>query len=74
MALLTSISVSAANTYFASHTPGPHRCRQAVVHSFRVGFAWGAGFLVVAGIAVLALVSGAKPAQVPTSDAAPIHL
>ena len=68
VALLTSISVSAATAYATSHAPTPLLAAQAAVHSFQVGFAWAAAFLVVAGLAVLALVKsgrGAVPAEHP---------
>jgi EmrB/QacA subfamily drug resistance transporter len=62
VALLTSISVSAATAYATSHAPTALLGAQAAVHSFRVGFAWAAVFLVVAGVAVLALVKGGRRA------------
>jgi EmrB/QacA subfamily drug resistance transporter len=56
VALLTSLSVSAAARYATSHAPTPRLPMQAAVHSFHVGFAAGAVFLLIAGVAVLALV------------------
>jgi hypothetical protein len=70
-ALLSTISVSALTGYLTSHAPGPLTQVEAMVHSYRVGFAWGAAFLVVAGIAILALVRGAK---IAASEGAPVHI
>ena len=72
VALLTSLSVSAASAYAASHAPGPLLPAQAAVHSFQVGFAWAAAFLVVAGVAVLALVRDRWGASVPAPTADPV--
>jgi EmrB/QacA subfamily drug resistance transporter len=70
VALLTSISVSAATTFATTHTPSPTLAAEAAVHSYLVGFRWAAAFLVVAGVAVLALI---KRGSVPSSSA-PVHL
>jgi EmrB/QacA subfamily drug resistance transporter len=70
VALLTSISVSAATTYATTHAPTATLLNEAAVHSYRVGFAWGAAFLAVAGVAVLALVKGGKGAP---ADAGTVH-
>jgi hypothetical protein len=71
VALLTSISVSAAAAYATSHTPSALLQAESMVHSFRVGFAWGAVFLAVGGIAVLALVKGGRQ---DASTPAPVHI
>jgi EmrB/QacA subfamily drug resistance transporter len=60
VALLTSLSVSAASSYAASHAPSALLPMQAAVHSFRVGFLAGAMFLVISGIAVLVFVRDRK--------------
>jgi len=70
VALLTSISVSAATTFATTHTPSPTLAAEAAVHSYLVGFRWAAAFLVVAGVAVLALI---KRGSTPSSSA-PVHL
>jgi hypothetical protein len=70
VALLTSISVSAATTFATSHAPSPTLLAEAAVHSYLVGFRWAAAFLVVAGVAVLALI---KRDSV-SSSSAPVHL
>jgi len=70
VALLTSISVSAATTFATTHTPSPNLMAEAAVHSYLVGFRWAAAFLVVAGVAVLALI---KRGSAPSSSA-PVHL
>lgn len=71
-ALLSTISVSAFTGYLASHAEGPTRAAEAMVHSYRVGFAWAAGFLIVAAIVVFALVEGGR--QAAPRDASSIHL
>jgi EmrB/QacA subfamily drug resistance transporter len=71
VALLTSVSVSAATGYLQEHGVDPLTQANAAVHSFKIGFAWAAAFMVVAGIAVLAMVRGGK--IVPAKDA-PIHI
>jgi hypothetical protein len=63
VALLTSISVSAATSYATSHAPSATLLEEAAVHSFRVGFAWGGLFMVIAGVTVLALVRGVRPTE-----------
>ena len=81
MALLTSLSVSAATAYAHSHAPNPALPpsaamqllqAQAAVHSFRVGFAWGAVFLVIAGLAVLVFVRDHLESRAPSG--APVHV
>jgi EmrB/QacA subfamily drug resistance transporter len=57
-ALLSTISVSAFTGYMSSHAPGPLAALEGMVHSYRVGFAVAAAFLVVAGAFILALVRG----------------
>jgi len=59
-ALLSTIAVSAFTNYQTSHSPGPLTALEGMVHSYRVGFAWGAAFLGVAGFVILALVRGGK--------------
>ena len=71
VALLTSISVSAAAGFATSHAPTPTLLAEAAVHSYLVGFRWAAAFLVVAGVAVLALVKGSS---VQDNAATPVHL
>jgi EmrB/QacA subfamily drug resistance transporter len=80
-ALLSTISVSALTGYLTSHAPGPLTQVEAMVHSYRVGFAWGAVFLAVAGIAILALVRGGKVAggkvaggKVAAPEGVPVHI
>jgi EmrB/QacA subfamily drug resistance transporter len=69
-ALLGTLSVSAFTSYLTSHAPGPLTQLEAMVHSYRVGFAWGAAFLVAGGIIILALVRGGKLAP---AEGAPVH-
>jgi EmrB/QacA subfamily drug resistance transporter len=59
-AALSAVALSAATSYATSHAPTPTLQVEAMVHSYQVGFAWGAVFLVVAGIVVLALVRAGK--------------
>lgn len=71
-ALLSTIAVSALTSYLGSHDPSsPVTQLAAAVHSYRVGFAWGAAFMVVAGIAILALVKGGS---IETDSDAPVHI
>ncbi len=72
VALLTSLSVSAFTAYLTSHASTPAQQVEATVHSFRVGFAWGAVFLVIAGIAVLALVRDRQAGR--TTEGTTVHL
>jgi EmrB/QacA subfamily drug resistance transporter len=72
VALLTSLSVSAAARYAASHAPTPLLPMQAAVHSFHVGFAAGAVFLLIAGVAVLALVRDREEDKVAHRSTVPI--
>jgi hypothetical protein len=69
VALLTSISVSAANDFFASHAPSATILNDGMVHSFRIGFGWASAFMIVAGVAVLAMVKGGKTATPPPGSA-----
>jgi EmrB/QacA subfamily drug resistance transporter len=61
-ALLSTLSVSALHAYLTSHSHAmtPLTPVEAMVQSYRVGFAWGAVFLAIAGVVVLALVRGGK--------------
>ena len=70
-AALSAIALSAATSYATSHAPTPTLQVEAMVHSFQVGFASGAAFLVVAGVVVLALVRGGKLAP---AEGAPVHI
>ncbi len=70
-AALSAIALSAATSYATSHAPTPTLQAEAMVHSFQVGFASGAAFLVVAGVVVLALVRGGKLAP---AEGAPVHI
>jgi hypothetical protein len=71
VALMTSIAVSAATSYVETHGGDPLAVAQGTVHSFQVGFAWAAAFLVVAGITVLAFVRGNAAAP---AENAPLHI
>jgi len=70
-AALSSIALQAANSYLAEHWENMPATivEDTMVHSFRVGFAWAAAFLGVAGIVVLALVRAGK---IDTKNA-PVH-
>jgi EmrB/QacA subfamily drug resistance transporter len=71
-ALLSTIAVSAVTSYLGSHDPSSALTQlEAAVHSYRVGFAWGAAFLALAGIVILALVKGGKMAP---AENAPVHI
>jgi EmrB/QacA subfamily drug resistance transporter len=70
-AALSAIALSAGTAYASSHTPTPMLQVESLVHGFQVGFAWGAAFLVVAGIVVLALVKGGKLAP---ADNVAVHI
>jgi EmrB/QacA subfamily drug resistance transporter len=70
-ALLSTISVSAVTAYMSNHVPSPLTQMQGLVHGYRVGFAWGAVFLVAAGVCVLGLIRGGKAAA--PSESTPVH-
>src|SRR4029450_8264562 len=70
-AALSAIALSAGTAYATSHAPTPLLQVESLVHGFQVGFVWGAGFLVVASVVVLALVRGGKLAP---SEKVAVHI
>ncbi|WP_069164182.1 MFS transporter [Nocardia altamirensis] len=64
-ALLTTIAVQAMKEYATSHPPEPTLPAKAAIHSYTVGFYWGAGFCVAAAI-VVALTIRVKPKDLVT--------
>ncbi len=72
VAALSALALQAGNAYAASHLPASPELIMAFVsevkvHSYRVGFAWGAAFLAVAGVVVLILVRTGKLPKSPTT-------
>ena len=70
-ALLSTIAVAAVTDYVSSNAAGPLTQLEAMVHSYQVGLVWAAGFLMVAGLVVLALVRGGR--QTPVTEGASVH-
>ncbi|MEV4129922.1 hypothetical protein [Nocardia sp. NPDC049707] len=51
-ALLTTIAVQVSERYVLSHPPAADLLARAAIHSFDIGFYWGAGFFVISAIVV----------------------
>ncbi|MFC4021545.1 DHA2 family efflux MFS transporter permease subunit [Micromonospora sp. GCM10011542] len=70
-ALLNTFYTSAVAAYLTSRVPDPATQVQALVHGYRVAFAWGAALILLAGLATLVLVKVRKE-DVPAGNA--VHM
>ncbi|WP_229403442.1 MFS transporter [Micromonospora okii] len=70
-ALLNTMYTSAVTGYLATRTPGPATQVRALVHGYTVAFAWGAGLILLAGLATLLLVR-VRREDIPAGGA--VHL
>lgn len=66
-ALLNTFYTSAVAAYLVGRAPNPVNQVEALVHGYRVAFAWGAALIVLAGLATLVLVKVRKE-DVPTGN------
>lgn len=66
-ALLNTMYTSAVAAYLVGRVPNPVNQIEALVHGYRVAFAWGAALIVLAGLATLVLVKVRKE-DVPTGN------
>ncbi|WP_405108518.1 DHA2 family efflux MFS transporter permease subunit [Micromonospora sp. NBC_01405] len=55
-ALLNTMYTSAVAGYLATRVPGPATQVNALVHGYTVAFAWGAGLILLSGLATLLLI------------------
>jgi EmrB/QacA subfamily drug resistance transporter len=65
VAALSAVAVQAGTAYFTDHLTSPELLtaeliNQAKVHSYQVAFFWAAGFFVIAGIVILAMVRAGR--------------
>ncbi|MFJ9367044.1 MFS transporter [Nocardia sp. NPDC101769] len=67
-ALLTTIAVQVSTRYARDHPPAPDLPARAAVHSYDIGFYWGAGFFVIAAIVVAMTIRVRRLEQVTESD------
>ncbi|MBQ0897130.1 hypothetical protein KBX37_29320 [Micromonospora sp. U56] len=70
-ALLNTFFTSAVTAYLASRVPDQATMAQAAVHGYSVAFAWGAGLILVAGLATMLLIKVRKEDLATTSA---VHL
>ncbi|MEK8105916.1 hypothetical protein NKG94_13570 [Micromonospora sp. M12] len=66
-ALLNTFYTSAVAAYLVGRAPTPVNQVEALVHGYRVAFAWGAALIVLAGLATLVLVKVRKE-DIPTGN------
>ncbi|NYH40657.1 EmrB/QacA subfamily drug resistance transporter [Micromonospora jinlongensis] len=66
-ALLNTMYTSAVAAYLVGRVPNPVNQIEALVHGYRVAFAWGAALIVLAGLATLILVKVRKE-DIPTGN------
>ncbi|WCN84167.1 MFS transporter [Micromonospora sp. LH3U1] len=66
-ALLNTMYTSAVAAYLVGRVPNPVNQIEALVHGYRVAFAWGAALIVIAGLATLILVKVRKE-DIPTGN------
>ncbi|MEV7332265.1 MFS transporter [Micromonospora sp. NPDC093244] len=66
-ALLNTMYTSAVATYLVGRVPNPVNQIEALVHGYRVAFAWGAALIVLAGLVTLVLVKVRKE-DIPTGN------
>ncbi|MGW5112380.1 MFS transporter [Nocardia sp. NPDC004123] len=69
-ALLTTIAVQVSTRYARNHAPTPDLPARAAIHSYDVGFYWGAGFFVLAAIVVAITIRVRKLDPVTDPDRA----
>ncbi|MFE2998812.1 MFS transporter [Nocardia sp. NPDC059246] len=69
-ALLTTIAVQVSTRYARNHPPTPDLPARAAIHSYDVGFYWGAGFFVLAAIVVAITIRVRKLDPVTDPDRA----
>lgn len=69
-ALLTTIAVQVSTRYAQSHPFTPDLPARAAIHSYDVGFYWGAGFFVIAAIVVALTIRVRKLDPVTDPDRA----
>ncbi len=67
-ALLTTIAVQVSERYVLSHPPSPDLPAHAAIHSFDIGFYWGAGFFVISAIVVAVTIRVRRLDLVTESD------
>lgn len=67
-ALLTTIAVQVSARYARSHPPAVDLPAHAAVHSYDVGFYWGAGFFVISAIVVAGMIRVRRLELVTDSD------
>ncbi|MFC0506937.1 DHA2 family efflux MFS transporter permease subunit [Micromonospora costi] len=70
-ALLNTMYTSAVTGYLASRAPGPATQVKALVHGYSVAFAWGAGLILLSGLATLVLIR-VRRQDVPSGGA--VHM
>ncbi|MET8233920.1 MFS transporter [Micromonospora sp. NPDC005298] len=66
-ALLNTMYTSAVAAYLVGRVPNPVNQIEALVHGYRVAFAWGAALIVLAGLVTLVLVKVRKE-DIPTGN------
>jgi EmrB/QacA subfamily drug resistance transporter len=76
VAALSAVALQAGTDYVTSHLTGPEMLtmefiNQARVHSYQLAFIWAAGFFVVAGLVILAMV---KAGRIKPSELTAVHL
>ncbi|MEH0937961.1 MFS transporter [Micromonospora psammae] len=59
-ALLNTFFTSSVAAYLATRIPDPASQAQAAIHGYTVAFAWGAGLILLAGLATLLLIKVRK--------------
>ncbi|MCI4065942.1 MFS transporter [Micromonospora sp. R77] len=70
-ALLNTMYTSAVTAYLVGRVPDPINQVKALVHGYTVAFAWGAGLILLSGLATLLLIKVRKE-DLSTADA--VHL
>ncbi|MEV4824056.1 MFS transporter [Micromonospora sp. NPDC049274] len=70
-ALLNTFYTSAVAAYLVGRAPNPVTQVEALVHGYRVAFAWGAALIVLAGVVTLVLVKVRKE-DIPAGNA--VHM
>lgn len=66
-ALLNTMYTSAVAAYLVGRVPNPVNQIEALVHGYRVAFAWGAALIVLAGLVTLVLVK-VRREDIPTGN------
>jgi EmrB/QacA subfamily drug resistance transporter len=72
-ALLTTLSISAANSYATSHRGTADLVASAAVHGYTTAFWWAAGILAAGGLLCALLFRGPAPRTAPDTEPAVAH-